>query len=200
MSFFFSFLFFQQKSYISLCMLSSHSVVSDSVTPWTVARQLLCPWNFPGKNTGVGCHFPLQGLFLSQGLSLCLLCLLNWQVDSLPLGFLLTQMIKNLPTVQETQVWFLCWEDLLEKEMATHSNILAWRNPWTEEPDWLQSMGSQRVGHDWMTNTFTTLPISLQGSHLYILSPALSLWDSSLEISERLYLGLKFSVCLLNKT
>ena len=87
MSFFFSFLFFQQKSYISLCMLSSHSVVSDSVTPWTVARQLLCPWNFPGKNTGVGCHFPLQGIFLSQGLSLCLLCLLNWQVDSLPLGF-----------------------------------------------------------------------------------------------------------------
>ena len=68
-------------------MLSSHSVVSDSVTPWTVACQLLCPWNFPGENTGVGCDFPLQGIFLTQGLSLCVLCLLNWQVDYLPWGF-----------------------------------------------------------------------------------------------------------------
>ena len=58
------------------------------------------------------------------------------------------QMIKNLPAMQETWVRSLGWEDLLEKGMATHSSILAWRISWTEEPDRLQSMGSQRVGHN----------------------------------------------------
>ena len=57
-------------------------------------------------------------------------------------------MVKHLPTMQETWVRSLGWEDLLEKEMATHSSTLAWRIPWTEEPGRLQSMGSQRVGHD----------------------------------------------------
>ena len=61
---------------------------------------------------------------------------------------LVAQMVKHLPTVQETQVQALGREDPLEKEMATHSSILAWRIPWTEEPGRLQSMGSQRVGHD----------------------------------------------------
>ena len=55
----------------------------------------------------------------------------------------LAQMVKNLPTVQETQVWFLDQKDPLEKEMATNSSILAWEIPWTEEHGWLQSMGSQ---------------------------------------------------------
>ena len=53
--------------------------------------------------------------------------------------------------LQETWIWFLCREDPLEEEMATHFTILAWRIPWTEEPDRLQSTGSQRVGHDWAT-------------------------------------------------
>ena len=57
-------------------------------------------------------------------------------------------MIKNLSAVQETCVGPLGWEDLLEKEMATHSNILAWRIPWTKELGRLQFMGLQRVGHD----------------------------------------------------
>ena len=57
-------------------------------------------------------------------------------------------MIKNLPVMQETQVQVLGDEDPLEKEMATHSSILAWRIPWKEEPGGLQSMGSQRVVHD----------------------------------------------------
>ena len=57
-------------------------------------------------------------------------------------------MVKHLPTMQETWVQSLGWEDLLEKEMATHSSILAWKNPWMEEPDRLQSLGLQRVGHD----------------------------------------------------
>ena len=57
-------------------------------------------------------------------------------------------MLKRLPTMWETQVQSLGWEDLLEKEMATHSSILAWRTPRTEEPGRLQSMGLQRVRHD----------------------------------------------------
>ena len=57
-------------------------------------------------------------------------------------------MVKNPPATQETQVQFLGQEDPLEKEMATHPSILAWRNPLTEEPGGLQSMGSQRVGHN----------------------------------------------------
>ena len=61
---------------------------------------------------------------------------------------LVAQMVKHLPTMQETWVRSLGWEDLLEKEMATHSSILAWRIPWTEEPVGLQFMGSQRVGHN----------------------------------------------------
>ena len=58
------------------------------------------------------------------------------------------QMVKRLPTTQETWVQSLGWEGLLEKEVTTHSTILAWKIPWTEEPGRLQSMGSQRVGHD----------------------------------------------------
>ena len=57
-------------------------------------------------------------------------------------------MVKRLPAVQETRVQSLGWEDPLEKEMATHSSNLAWKIPCTEEPGRLQSMGSQRVGHD----------------------------------------------------
>ena len=55
--------------------------------------------------------------------------------------------VKNLPAVWEPQVLSLGWEDPLEERMATHSSILAWRIPWTEEPGGLPSMGSQRVGH-----------------------------------------------------
>ena len=57
-------------------------------------------------------------------------------------------MVKNLPAMQGTQVHSLGWEDPLEKEMATLSSTLAWKIPWMEEPGGLQSMGSQRVGHD----------------------------------------------------
>ena len=57
-------------------------------------------------------------------------------------------MVKHLPTMRETQVQYLGWEDPLEKEMATHSSTLAWKIPWMEEHCRLQSMGSQRVRHD----------------------------------------------------
>ena len=61
---------------------------------------------------------------------------------------LVAQMVKHLPTMRETRVQFLGQEDPLEKDMATHSSILAWKIPWTEEPGRLQSMGLQRVGHN----------------------------------------------------
>ena len=65
---------------------------------------------------------------------------------------LLAQMVQNLPAMPEIQVWSLDWGLPLEKGMAAHSNILAWRTPWTEEPGELQSMGSHKVRHDWATN------------------------------------------------
>ena len=79
-------------------------------------------------------------------------------------------MVKNLPAMQETWVRSLGWEDPLEEGMATHSSVLAWRNPWTEEPGMLQSMGSQRSAHNQATkhSTYTELilwrtPLGAQG-------------------------------------
>ena len=83
----------------------------------------------------------------------------------------MAQQAKNLPAMQETQVWSLGREDPLEEEMATHSSLPGWRIPWREDPGRLQSVGSQRVRHDWATKhmihlkewfsatgTFATLP------------------------------------------
>ena len=70
---------------VRTCMLSHAQL---SVTPWTVATRLLYPWDFLGKNTGVGSHFLLQRIFLTQGSNPCLLCLLHSQADSLPLHHL----------------------------------------------------------------------------------------------------------------
>ena len=76
-------------------MLSSFSCVRLFATAWTVAHRILCLWNSPGKDTGVGYHALLQGIFLIQELNLYLLHLLHWQVDSLPLSNL------GNPTVSE---------------------------------------------------------------------------------------------------
>ena len=64
-------------------------------------------------------------------------------------------MVKKLPVMQKTRVQSLGWEDALEEGMTTHSSILAWRIPQTEEPVGLQSIGLQRVGHEWATDTVT---------------------------------------------
>ena len=72
--------------------------------------------------------------------------------------------------MRETWVRSLGWEDPLEKEMATHSSTLAWRIPWTEEPGRLQSMGSQRVRHDWATSL--SLSLSVYSCHLFLISSA----------------------------
>ena len=79
-----------------------------------------------GRSVGEGIGYPLQYSWAS----------------------LVAQLVKNPPAMQETWVLSLGWEDPLEEEMATHSSILAWRIPWTEEPGGLQAMGSKRVGHD----------------------------------------------------
>ena len=71
-------------------------------------------------------------------------------------------MVKNLPAMWEIQVQFLGWEDPLEKGMATHSSILSLKILWTEESNGLWSMGSQRVRHNWLTNTFTFFLKSLE--------------------------------------
>ena len=80
---------------------------------------------------------------------------------------LMTQMVKNLPAMLETRVQSLGQEDPLEKRMATHSSILAWRIPWTEDPGGLQSMGgrSQRVRHNWGTNTWSSQRIPHSEQH-----------------------------------
>ena len=74
---------------------------------------------------------------------------------------LVAQMVKHRPTMQETQVRSLGWEDPLEKEMATHSRTLAWKIPWTMEHCRIRSMGSQRVKHNWATS------LSFTFSHLW---------------------------------
>ena len=79
-----------------------------------------------GRSSGEGVGYPLQYSWAS----------------------LVAQMVKNPPAMQDTWVLSVGWEDPLEEGIATHSSILAWRTPWTEEPDGLQFMGSQRVRHD----------------------------------------------------
>ena len=66
----------------------------------------------------------------------------------------MTQTVKNLPTMKETQTQFLDQEDPLEKGIAIHISILAWRIPWTKEPGRLQFMGSKRVGYDWTNSLY----------------------------------------------
>ena len=85
------------------------------------------------------------------------------------LGFRGGSVVKNLPAMQETWVWSLNCENPLEEEMATYSSILAWKIPWTGDSGGLLSMGSQRVGHDWATNTlkenYFNEPLKLRSIH-----------------------------------
>ena len=73
----------------------------------------------------------------------------KWHGYKIYWASVIAQSVKNPPAMQETQIRSLSWEDPLEKKMATHSRILAWRIPWTEEPGGLQSIGSRRVRHGW---------------------------------------------------
>ena len=107
-------------------------------------------WGFPGSSAGkestcnVGDPVLIPGSGRSPGKGLGYLLQDSW-------ASLVAQMVKNLPAMQEAWVRSLDWEDPLEEGMATHSSILTWRIPWTEEPGGLQSMGLQRIGYDWVT-------------------------------------------------
>ena len=81
----------------------------------------------------------------------------NLSVFILTVASLVSQMVKRLPATRETWVRSLGWEDPLEKEMTTHTRTLAWNIPWMEEPCRLQSVISQRVGHDWATSLSLSL-------------------------------------------
>ena len=133
------------------------SVVTFKVNLWKV------PYSLSQKYGFLNVPAPLPAVLL--GLAHCLafilwrviVCFLPHVLIHFSLGrvtvffvilTLVARMVKNLPAMQETQVWSLSWKDPLEKGMATQSSILAWRIPWTEEPGSLQSTGLQRVGHD----------------------------------------------------
>ena len=94
------------SGWVDGCGCVSHSVMSDALWLHGTVACLLCLWNFPGKNTGVGCHFLLQGIFPTQGLNQSLLCLLHWQADSLLLGHLGSLS----PCMHVINLWFVsCW-------------------------------------------------------------------------------------------
>ena len=140
------------------CVLSRFS----RVQLWATLRT--APHQAP-RSTGFSRQEPWSGLpFPSPNRNEVQLMLWVYEVSPPPLIFALygdfpvAQTVKNLLAMQETQVWFLGREDPLEKGMPTHSSILAWSIPWTEEPVWLQSVGSQTVRHDWATNALTHLP------------------------------------------
>ena len=97
------------------------------------------------------CHPPHDFSIIPSSLCLAIFGLLfgvSYHVKLTSLDFPVAQMVKCLPIMWETWVQSLGQEDFLEKEMATHSSILAWKIPWTEEPGRLQSVGSQRGGHN----------------------------------------------------
>ena len=112
---------------------------------------------------------------------------------------LVAQMVKRLPEMWETQVRFLGREDALEKEMAIHSNTLAWKIPWTEEPDRLQSMGSQRVRHHWVTSLSLSKPFiiwsSVTGLTLSFAIPLYISCYSQLELLRYFYFFLFMDLC-----
>ena len=92
---------------------------------------------------------------------------------------LVAQRVKRLPTMQETRFQSLGREDPLEKEMAPHSSILAWKIPWTEESGRLQSMGSQRVRHDWATSLSLSVILKSEGKISSLSLPGANAWFSN---------------------
>ena len=122
-----------------------HPAISSSVVPFSS-----CPQFLPASES-----FPMSQLF-AWGYYIIpnttLLCHHYFVYSVLHYTFLVAQTIKSLSAMQETWVQSQGWDDPLEENMATPSSILAWRIPWTEEPGRLQSMGLQRVRHNWATN------------------------------------------------
>ena len=118
------------------------------MTPWIVVRQDPLSMGFSRQEIWSGLPLPSPGDFPNLGIE----PLVSQAAFFFVRASLVAQMVKRLPTMRETWVQYLGREDLLEKETATHSSILAWKIPWMEEPGRLQSMWSQRVRHDWVTS------------------------------------------------
>ena len=115
----------------NMCVLSRLSCVRLFVTLGLQPARFLCPWDSAGKDVGVGCHNLLQGSFPTQELNPYLLCLLHWQVDSLPLvppGKTLRKW-EHSKQFADNRITFTFHFHALDKEMATHSSVLAWRIP-----------------------------------------------------------------------
>ena len=148
------------KSFNSFCRITlvSSNTASALISCLWKSNYILYPhphfWIFYPSVSLCCCGIPFPCLLIP------LLCLR---------ASLVAQRLKRLPAMWETWVRSLGREDPLEKEMATHSSILAWRIPWTEEPGGLQSMGSQRVGHDWATS-LSLSTVSTHGSHYQVSS------------------------------
>ena len=148
--------------------------MSDSVRPHR--RQpirLHHPWDSPGKNTGAGCHFLLQCMKVKSEIEVSQPCLTPSDPMDCSPPVSSIHGIFQARVLESGAIAFSDWTDVywgwiffscllvicfyvcvcdLEKAMAPHSSTLAWKSPWTEEPGRLQSMGSQRVGHDWATS------------------------------------------------
>ena len=129
--------------------------MSDFATPWTAAHQAPLSMGFPRKEYWSELPFPSPGDLPDPGIEAASAALAGGFCTLVPPGkphsintSLVAQMVTRLPTMWETWVQPLGQEDLLEKEMATHSSVFAWKIPWMEEPGRLQSTGSQRVRHN----------------------------------------------------
>ena len=125
----------------------------------------------------------LEANFLCKSLSVYTLqyklrlCISVISTLALSRDSLVAQTVKNVPAMWKTQVWSLGWEDPMEEEMITHSNILAWRNTWMEEPSELQSMRLQRVRHDWGTSFFASVWDECNCEVVWTFSDIAFLWD-----------------------
>ena len=109
-----------------------------------------------GHRTGKGVFIPIPKKSNAKECSnYCTIALIS-HASKIMLQFLQARLVKHLPAMWETWVRFLGWEFPLKKEMATHSSTLTWKIPWKEETDRLQSIGLQRVGHDWATSLHFT--------------------------------------------
>ena len=125
--------------------VKSLSRVRLFATPWTVAYQAPPAMRFSRQEYWSGLPFPSPGDLPNPEIEARSPAV---EAEALTSASLVAQRLKCLPAMRDTWVRSLGGEDPLEKEMATHSSILAWRIPWTEEPGGLQSTGWQRVGHD----------------------------------------------------
>ena len=139
-------------------------IINGFFTIWAVREALHFPFGFQKYFKGIPSlcflrNWPIV-LFLVYQAPKGLL-----QFSSMYKASLVAQLVKNPTAMQETWAQSLGWEDPLEKGMATHCSILGWRIPWTEEPCRLQSMGLQRVRHDWMINTL----LDLNPVHFYMI-------------------------------